>query len=159
MTRPFFVHSHSLIFMRIFDNRYWTETHFSIAGGGYCQWPTTENVFPFHACTTAQVYKAIDLDTGRTCAVKVGRNREIYLREMHAYGRLRGKKGVARLLWDGWTGEGYIMILECLCANIGQIVTVCPFLSQTREASYLAIEMVSKGHVYQTISRLILVAV
>ena len=89
----------------------------------------------------------MDLDTGRTCAVKVGRHRENYLKEVHAYGKIWGQKGIPQLLWDEWTGEGYIVVLECLRANLAKILSICPFLGQTEELSYLAVQMVGREFV------------
>ena len=89
----------------------------------------------------------MDLDTGRVCAVKVGRDKESHFREVCAYGKLWGHKGVANLLWDDWTAEGYIIVLECLCANLAQMMSVCPFLGQTEELSYLAVQMVHQGFI------------
>lgn len=84
----------------------------------------------------------MDLKTAEVCVVKVTRDRPSFWREVLAYARLQNIRGTPRLLWYGWTSEGFIMVLQGLRANLGRLMAICLFFGVTPHICYLAIEMV-----------------
>ncbi|KAF8572943.1 kinase-like protein, partial [Ramaria rubella] len=60
------------------------------------------------------------------------------------YSRLQNVLGTPRLLWYGWTSEGFIMVFQGLRANLGKIMATCPFFGITPDLCYLAVEMISQ---------------
>ncbi|KAF8573059.1 hypothetical protein K439DRAFT_1376646, partial [Ramaria rubella] len=64
--------------------------------------------------------------------------------EVRTYSRLRNVLGTPRLLWYGWTSEGFIMVFQGLRANLGKIMATCLFFGITPDICYLAVEMISQ---------------
>ncbi|KAF8582976.1 hypothetical protein K439DRAFT_1617884 [Ramaria rubella] len=89
----------------------------------------------------AEIYKALDVETGQMCAVKVTLDHTDHVQETRAYLKLRGQKGILNLLWYGQIKSGWVLVLEYLRADLGMMQEVCPNIGQTTSLALMALEM------------------